>query len=177
MKIVKKDGSITNVNAEMLEKMINESAKTTSVPLMPSQVKKISAYVIGKADEYGKPIPIDKIQFMIKKCIQQITSKISKEQKTEKEVLSRKEMKIARKFANIYTSIYLREGPEAFAVRVKQDFEYKFVNNAISFVAQRLADINIAIKDGTLQEENREKRENEVLSVIEIVDDDTKLAS
>ena len=86
-------------------------------------------------------------------------------------------MKIARKFANIYTSIYLREGPEAFTVRVKQDFEYKFVNNAISFVAQRLADINIAIKDGTLQEENREKRENEVLSVIEIVDDDTKLAS
>ena len=27
------------------------------------------------------------------------------------------------------------------------------------------------------KEENREKRENEVLSVIEIVDDDTKLAS
>ena len=127
---------------------------------------------------HGKPIPTDKIQFMIKKCIQQITSKnIKKSKKTEKEVLSRKEMKIARKFANIYTSIYLREGPEAFAVRVKQDFEYKFVNNAISFVAQRLADINIAIKEGILQEEDREKRENEVLSVIEIVDDDTKLAS
>ena len=72
MKIIKKDGSITNVNAEMLEKMINESAKTTSVPLMPAQVKKISTYVIGRADEYGKPIPTDKIQFMIKKCIQQI---------------------------------------------------------------------------------------------------------
>ena len=50
MKIIKKDGSITNVNAEMLEKMINESAKTTSVPLMPAQVKKISTYVIGRAD-------------------------------------------------------------------------------------------------------------------------------
>ena len=84
MKIVKKDGSITNVNAEMLEKMINESAKNTSVPLMPAQVKKISAYVIGRADEYGKPIPIDKIQFMIKKCIQQIISKYQKSKKQKR---------------------------------------------------------------------------------------------
>ena len=84
MKIVKKDGSITNVNAEMLEKMINESAKNTSVPLMPAQVKKISAYVIGRADEYGKPIPIDKIQFMIKKCIQQINKQNIKRAKNRK---------------------------------------------------------------------------------------------
>ncbi len=46
MKIVKKDGSITNVNAEMLEKMINESAKKKYVHLIPEQVKKISDYLI-----------------------------------------------------------------------------------------------------------------------------------
>ena len=33
--------------------MINESAKNKSVPLMQAQVKKISTYVIGRADEYG----------------------------------------------------------------------------------------------------------------------------
>ena len=41
----------------------------------------------------------------------------------------------------------------------------------------QIGGMNWTIKEVILQEEDREKRENEVLSVIKIVDDDTKLAS
>ena len=80
--------------------------------------------------------------------------------------------KTAMKYAVAYKDIYLKEGPEAYGNRIRQDYEYGFINHAESFVAQRLSDIYLAIAEGRLSRNEGRNNQNALFDAIEIEDDE-----
>lgn len=87
-------------------------------------------------------------------------------------MIDEKTKQVAMKYAVAYKDIYINEGSDAFAARVMQDYNYGFLNHAESFVAQKLADIYIAVATEVITRKQGSDNQRQLFSLIEIEDDE-----
>ena len=87
-------------------------------------------------------------------------------------MIDEKTKQVAMKYAVAYKDIYINEGSDAFATRVMQDYNYGFLNHAESFVAQKLADIYIAVATEVITRKQGSDNQKQLFNLIEIEDDE-----
>ena len=87
-------------------------------------------------------------------------------------MIDEKTKQVAMKYAVAYKDIYINEGSDAFVTRVVQDYNYGFINHAESFVAQKLADIYIAVATEVITRKEGCDKQKQLLNLIEIEDNE-----
>lgn len=174
MKVEKKGGKIIDFNEIDMALYIKEAASEMKIFLTPTQEKNIASYIVKRGDEHKTPVTTQDLQKMVGICVKKALKRKKAQLHSNAETLSKASMEKAKRYSEIYSDIYLRHGAERCAARIEEDWTYKILDNAETFVAQSLAFICIDAAEGKIDENEKNKRTNDFLSIITIIDDETE---